>query len=179
MKTSRAEPGDEATKSLAAGNRSGNRVAIDPKQKARVEASIDRRPWRLPLVDISETGLCFECPDELPLIVPGASVDDVVVRAGDRVIRGSMVIAHFTSSLSTGTLCGARFRPSTEADRARLRELLDRAEPTAPPSGAGPPGDSPARGDVRPLECRHCRANLENVECEEASVCPYCLRPPA
>ena len=176
---------DHTSKAMAAGERSGARIPAAPEREARVEVQFEGRCCRLPLLDISEGGLCFECPGGLPEIAPGSSFTDAVVRIADCEIQGHIVICHVTSSISTGTLCGARFRPTTEADQARLSRLVNQGRTRSPATGTES-RSTPTRHDTRgtsapkrgvpPPQCPHCRANLEHDEAIEGSICPYCLQ---
>jgi hypothetical protein len=168
---------DQATRFMAAGDRCRARIPIAPEKRASVEIQLEGWRQRLPLLDISEDGLCFECPDGIPPIAPGSSFGDVVVRLGGREMRGSLVIRHVTSSLSAGTQCGARFHPAGEEDRKSLSGLVNRAE-TQPPATI--PHDRPAAPapatDAKPPRCPRCLADVGNDTWIEGSICPYCLQ---
>ena len=123
------------TKAMVVGDRSGVRIPVPPKEEACVEVQLEGRCCRLPLLDISENGLSFECPEGLPEIAPGSSFTDAVVRVADCAIQGNLVIRHVTWSISAGTSCGAQFRPPTEADRTRLSKLVNQIRARSPATG--------------------------------------------
>lgn len=168
---------DQATKSMALGSRSGARIPVAPEEKASVEIRLEGWRQRLPALDISEDGLCFECPDGIPPIAPGSSFGDAVVRLAGREMRGSIVIRHVTSSISTGTVCGARFLPAGEADRNIMGGLVNRTE-SQPPATIlhEPPQPSAPATDAKPLQCPRCLADVGHDAWIEGSICPYCLR---
>ena len=41
-------------------------------------------------------------------------------------IEGALTIAHATEEFSTGTICGGQFRPATEADERKLKDVIAR-----------------------------------------------------
>ena len=79
---------------------------------------------RLDLVNISPGGVCFGVDDDGLRMQRGQQIERVLIRIGDLEVSGSLVIAHVTESLMTGTVCGAEFSPGTLAEGAALFDLL-------------------------------------------------------
>lgn len=79
---------------------------------------------RLDLVNISPGGVCFGLDDDGLRMRRGQRIERVLVKIGNVEVTGSLVVAHLTESLMTGTVCGAEFCPSTLAEGAALFDLL-------------------------------------------------------
>lgn len=87
---------------------------------------VNGRSYRLPLVNISKSGISFALAghDELALLDPGTMIAEVVVRLGDCTICGDMVLMHLTPDAHSRGLCGALFYPSTDTDLIKLRSVI-------------------------------------------------------
>lgn len=85
----------------------------------------DGSQWKLPLLEISATGLAFGAEPGFPELPRGTDLPGVELQVGRASIRGDLRLEHRTSGISTGTVCGASFRPGTEADRAELLQLIE------------------------------------------------------
>ena len=115
-------------------------------QKASVEFDFGGRAWRLPLVDVSVTGLSFVTAEEVPGLQNGVRIENAVMRVADCEIRGNVALRHVTRHADWTTLYGGIFYPAEESDLHRLSGLLagiealqstraeSRAEVTATPS---------------------------------------------
>lgn len=93
-------------------------------QKASVEFDFDGRVWRLPLVDVSVTGLSFVTDEEVPGLRTGVRIESAVLRVADCEIRGNVAIRHVTPHPDWTTLYGGIFYPAEESDLHRLSGLL-------------------------------------------------------
>ena len=93
-------------------------------QKALVEFDFDGRAWRLPLVDVSVTGLSFVTDEEVPGLRIGVRIESAVLRVADCEIRGNVAIRHVTPHPDWTTLYGGIFYPAEESDLNRLSGLL-------------------------------------------------------
>jgi hypothetical protein len=82
------------------------------------------RNVRLPLVDISISGLSFVMTEELPALENGSNLTDVVVRLGDCEIHGELVVMHMTPQSDARTICGALFFTATDQDLLKLRSAV-------------------------------------------------------
>jgi c-di-GMP-binding flagellar brake protein YcgR len=82
------------------------------------------RNLRLPLVDISISGLSFVLTEELPAIENGTNITDIVVRLGDCEIRGELVVMHLTPQTETRTICGALFYAASDQDLLKYRSAV-------------------------------------------------------
>lgn len=120
----------------ALNRRQTRRHALPEEFEGRVEFGYpapEEHRCSMALNDISESGLSFVLEHELPGLEVGRQIEQVTLHAGGRVIDGDMVITHLTSEAG-GSVCGALFYPSSDADLIHLRELL--AELGASGSGA-------------------------------------------
>ena len=84
------------------------------------------RPYKLPLINVSKSGLSFALDDrdELAMLDAGTRIEDVVVTIGDCAIDGEMVLMHLTPDASSKALCGALFYPTSDDDLIKLRSLV-------------------------------------------------------
>ena len=89
-------------------------------------------PCVLELRDMSQGGLAFVLRQELPGLDVGDSIDQVEVRIGDRVVRGNLLVMHFTPDASAGSVCGALFYPGEDVDLLTLRAILRDLEERRP-----------------------------------------------
>jgi hypothetical protein len=86
------------------------------------ERGSERR--RLPLVDISISGLSFAIGDELPGIENGSCIPHALIRFGDCEIRGELVVMHLTPQTETRTICGALFYAASDQDLLMYRSVV-------------------------------------------------------
>ena len=93
-------------------------------QKASIEFELGGRTWRLPLVDVSVTGLSFVTVEEVPGLNIGSRIESAVVRVADCEIRGNVALRHVTPHPDWTTLYGGIFYPAEESDLHRLSGLL-------------------------------------------------------
>ena len=107
-------------------------------QKASVEFDFGGRSWRLPLVDVSVTGLSFVTVEKVPGLGNGVRIENAVMRVAECEIRGNVAIRHVTPHADWTTLYGGIFYPAEESDLLRLSGLL-----------AGIEALQPARADAR------------------------------
>jgi hypothetical protein len=82
------------------------------------------RNVRLPLVDISISGLSFVMTEELPAIDSGTNIPDIVIRLGECEIHGELVVMHMTPDGDDRTICGALFFAATDEDLMKLRSAI-------------------------------------------------------
>ena len=90
------------------------------------------RRWRLPVLNLSGSGLCFGVDEALAGLAPGTRIPDAVVLLGAERMCGELEVLHVTVGLSTGTTCGSRFSPGGEDDRLRMKAFVDQIERTTP-----------------------------------------------
>jgi len=103
------------------------RYTVPPLVEAFVEFRYPNpggRRLSLSLLDISVAGLSFAADSELPLIVRGARIENVVVLLGDIRIEGKLLVMHSTRGGPTGIVYGAVFYPATEQDQLRLNGVI-------------------------------------------------------
>jgi hypothetical protein len=100
------------------------RYKILRPDKAAVEFSHGRRDWRLPLVDLSVAGLSFTVDEEVPDLVEGLKLENVVVRITECEMHGDLVVRRATSEADWSTTYGAIFYPAEEADMLKLNGVL-------------------------------------------------------
>jgi hypothetical protein len=96
-------------------------------EEACVELSTPHRRderCRLPLMDISVSGLSFVIGDELPDIENGSDLSDAVIHLGECQIRGDLVVMHLTPQTDTRTICGALFYAASDSDLIKLRSAV-------------------------------------------------------
>ncbi len=96
---------------------------------ARVEFSHpgpNGRCYDLEVTNISSSGVsfCLEQTHELTGLEEGTSLSGVVIRIGDCMIRGEMVVMHLTGDASSRRICGALFYPATDTDLVQLKGLI-------------------------------------------------------
>jgi len=79
---------------------------------------------RLPLVDISASGISFALTNELPLLESGTSLSGAVIRVESSEMRGDLLILHVTPVPDGLTVCGALFYPSNDAELVKLKSVV-------------------------------------------------------
>lgn len=79
---------------------------------------------RLPLVDISASGISFALTNELPLLESGTSLPDVVIHVESAEMRGDLLILHVTPVPGGATICGALFYPSDDTELVKLKSVV-------------------------------------------------------
>jgi hypothetical protein len=110
-----------------ANRRKSKRHSAKDSEEAYVELAVQDRNGdrcRLPLMDISISGLSFAIGDELPGIDSGATLPDVVIHLGACEIRGELVVMHLTPQSETRTVCGALFYATDDQDLIKLRSAV-------------------------------------------------------
>src|SRR5262245_52619703 len=106
------------------------RHPLDESLAARVEFGYPRQqdpPCAARLRDLSESGIGFILEQELPGLEVGDSLDGAALRLGGRVVRGDLLVMHFTATPG-GCLCGALFYPASDEDLLAFREILRELE---------------------------------------------------
>jgi hypothetical protein len=81
------------------------------------------RRLRMALLDISVSGLSFSVKGDLPLVVPGAQFEDVIVRVGDCEIHGHFVVKHIALG-GPEVACGGMFYPKAVPDLLKLNGVI-------------------------------------------------------
>ena len=82
-------------------------------------------PCRLPLSDLSHSGLSFHGePGELPSMESGSTISGASVRIRECVIQGDLVVMHVTPRSDSRILCGALLYPATDHDLLKLKAVL-------------------------------------------------------
>ncbi len=84
------------------------------------------RCYDLDVTNISSSGVSFsvEETDELTGLEEGTSLSGVVIRIGECMIRGEMVVMHLTGDTDSRRICGALFYPATDNDLVQLKGLI-------------------------------------------------------
>ncbi len=97
------------------------------------------RCYDLDVTNISSSGVSFsfEETDELTGLEEGTSLFGVVIRVGDCMIRGEMVVMHVTGDTGSRRICGALFYPATNMDLVQLKGVI-----------AGMESETNGRGDT-------------------------------
>ena len=98
-----------------------HRYPIQRGKLARVEfthPSPNGRRYDLDVTNVSSSGVSFsiENADELTGLEEGTSLAEVVVRIGDCMIRGEMLVMHVTEDTGSRRICGALFYPATNLE---------------------------------------------------------------
>jgi hypothetical protein len=107
--------------------RKARRHPAKGSEEAYVELALPNRTderCRLPLLDISISGLSFSIGDELPGIENGSSLLEAVIHIGDCEVHGDLVVMHLTPQTETRTICGALFYAASDQDILKLRSAV-------------------------------------------------------
>jgi len=107
--------------------RIARRYAVSKSHHARLEFDYPGpggKRFDLPLIDLSVSGLSFNCSDELPGLESGTTLSPVVIRLGKCDIHGDLLVMHVTSDPSPETVCGALFYPAKDADLLKLKSAI-------------------------------------------------------
>jgi len=110
------------------------RVSIFSPGSAWVEiaypAAAGRR-IRLPLLELSVSGLSFALEGDLPLVTRGAHFEAIVVRVGECELQGALVVKHVTDGGPGRISCGGMFYPKGVPDLLKLNGVIAGAEARA------------------------------------------------
>ena len=106
-----------------------HRYPIQRGKLARVEfthPSPNGRRYDLDVTNISSSGVSFsfEETDELTGLEEGTSLSGVVIRIGECMIRGELVVMHLTGDTDSRRICGALFYPAPDTDLVQLKGLI-------------------------------------------------------
>ena len=107
--------------------RKTRRFPVGSGQKVWVEfeyPSHGGQSHRLPLVDISASGISFALTNELPLLESGTSLSDVVLHVESSEMRGDLLILHVTPVADRPMVCGALFYPSDDTELVKLKSVV-------------------------------------------------------
>ena len=107
--------------------RVARRYAISQSHQARLEfqhPSPGGRHFDFPLIDISVSGLSFNCGDALRNLEGGSTLPSVVIRLGNCEIHGDLLVMHVTPHSPSVTVCGALFYPAKDADLTKLKSAI-------------------------------------------------------
>ena len=107
--------------------RVARRYAILKSHHARLEFDYPGpggKRYDLPLIDISVSGLSFNCGDDLPLLESGTTLSPIIIRLGKCDIHGDLLVMHATSDPPGETTCGALFYPAKDADLLKLKSAI-------------------------------------------------------
>jgi hypothetical protein len=126
----RAEPaGGWSTVATRADTRRRHaRHTVAPESGATVEVELPPRAGRratFPLVDVSHSGVSFRCDGPaLHCLDTGTRLGGAVVRIGECVLHGDLVVMHLTPEGLAGALCGALFYPESDAELVKLKSVI-------------------------------------------------------
>ncbi|HXV76008.1 MAG TPA: PilZ domain-containing protein [Candidatus Polarisedimenticolaceae bacterium] len=98
---------------------------------AFIEFHFGRRPWKLPLLDLSVGGLSFRTTDEAPGVAAGARLESVL-HVGDCQMRGVVIVRHATEQTDTTVHYGGVFYPAEEGDLLKLNGVLGGIDTISP-----------------------------------------------
>ena len=113
--------------STTAKNRRGHtRHPIPPDAEASVEFESGGRSHRLKVLNLSASGLsfAFAAAAELHGLEEGEGLGEAVVRVGNCVLRGELLVMHVTGCADSGYVCGALFYPATDTDLVKLKSMI-------------------------------------------------------
>jgi hypothetical protein len=97
-------------------------------------------PCRLPLVDVSISGLSFAGTDELFGIEAGTDLSDVTIRVGSCEMRGDLLVMHATPEGVPDAVYGALFYPASDTDLVKMKSVLAGIEAVEAPAASGARG---------------------------------------
>lgn len=80
--------------------------------------------FRLPILELSASGLSFALGQLLPSIARDTVLEHVTVCVADCEMRGRLMVKHLTVVGRGEAACGAVFYPSTEADLLKLNAII-------------------------------------------------------
>jgi hypothetical protein len=124
---SRARTGGGTVTTRADTRRRHARHAVAPQSGASVEVDLPKAGGltSFVLVDLSHSGVSFRAHDAaLHCLDTGTRYDRAVVRLGECVIRGELVVMHVTPEGLAGALCGALFYPESDAELVKLKSAI-------------------------------------------------------
>ena len=83
------------------------------------------REYRLPLTNVSCSGISFRLTDEeLGGMEEGTTLSETVLCFGDCMIYGDILVMHVTSDPGGTEICGALFYPKADADLVKLKGVI-------------------------------------------------------
>ena len=84
------------------------------------------RHFRLPVVNLSSSGISFlvGAQDDFPEPEEGSTIPRAVVRVGECMINGDMLIMHTTPGSGSGYVCGALLYPNSDDDLVKLKSVI-------------------------------------------------------
>jgi hypothetical protein len=105
------------------------RHSVSPHRDAWVEfeyPSPNGRRHRVKLVNLSCSGISFIVdPEEgLAALEPGTDIPGAIVRIGNCMIYGDMLVMHLTPRGGSDLICGALFYPKSDGDLVKLKGVI-------------------------------------------------------
>ena len=105
------------------------RHGVAPDKDAWVEfehPSPNGRQHRVKLVNLSCSGVSFSLGPEEDLagLEPGTEIPAAIVRVGDCMIYGDMLVMHLTPCGGSSLVCGALFYPKSDGDLVKLKGVI-------------------------------------------------------
>jgi hypothetical protein len=96
------------------------------------------RHHRLALTNLSSSGVSFAFGAEAELsgLDPGTGIPGVLVRVGDCMIYGDLLVMHVTPRSGTENVCGALFYPKSDGDLVKLKGVVAGMEAAGTADGA-------------------------------------------
>jgi hypothetical protein len=90
---------------------------------------------RLYLTNVSASGISFlvEHGSELGRLEEGASLPRAIVRFGECMIHGDLIVMHFTPGPTGYDVCGALLYPASDMDLVKLKGVIAGLEAAQPP----------------------------------------------
>ena len=105
--------------------RENNRFDIPDDVDAKIALTREGgEPDFFELLEMSMRGLSFRVDHPGWTFQTDQELDPVTLRVHGRQVHGTAEVVHQTSSFATGTYCGIRFTPATEADLKALIEVV-------------------------------------------------------
>jgi hypothetical protein len=84
----------------------------------------DGAQYRFEIIELSTVGLSFVLGQNHAALQRGSTIHQVVLRVGDKHIKGSLTVVHVTEEFSIGLICGAEFKPATVNDERELAAFM-------------------------------------------------------
>lgn len=84
------------------------------------------RAFRVPLINVSRSGVSFVLDEQLADsgLDSGTNLPGAILRMGDCMIYGDLLIMHVTPGPQSQKVCGALFYPKSDTDLIKLRSVI-------------------------------------------------------
>lgn len=82
------------------------------------------RAWTFQVLDLSRRGVCVGVVGQEVVVPEVGELNDAVLRIGGLKIRGRVIVAQSTQSLSRGTVYGGEFFPASAEDERHFHAVI-------------------------------------------------------